>query len=163
MELDEESLDGTWTMNNKTGIEFFIINDATFTKLCILGDDVEPCFETASIGAPGTLFTKDNDLSDFLQTTSASETYQQWKGFAAAAKWDKAKDILKAMSTVDFFNAHVLQRTLQNLNQLAGAIEQDNGSNTALDTTTDDQQIQKALTEIKEKSTELVETVKNDV
>ena len=25
MELDEKSLDGTWTMNNKTGIEFFII------------------------------------------------------------------------------------------------------------------------------------------
>ena len=52
MELDEESLDGTWTMNNKTGIEFFIINDATFTKLCILGDDVEPCFEGASVKAP---------------------------------------------------------------------------------------------------------------
>lgn len=52
MELDEETLDGTWTMNNKTGIEFFIINDATFTKLCILGDDVEPCFEGGSVTAP---------------------------------------------------------------------------------------------------------------
>ena len=52
MELDEETLDGTWTINNKTGIEFFIINDATFTKLCILGDDVEPCFEGGSIAAP---------------------------------------------------------------------------------------------------------------
>ena len=52
MELDEETLDGTWTINDKTGIEFFIINDATFTKLCILGDDIEPCFEGGNITAP---------------------------------------------------------------------------------------------------------------
>lgn len=49
MELDEKTIDGRWATNNKNGVEFFIINDATFSKLCILGDDVEPCFEGASI------------------------------------------------------------------------------------------------------------------
>lgn len=49
MELDEESLDGYWATNSKKGMDFFIINDATFSKLCILGDDVEPCFEGASV------------------------------------------------------------------------------------------------------------------
>lgn len=63
MELDENSLDGHWSTNNKTGMDFFIINDAIFSKLCILGDDVEPCFEGASITAPdvSTSFTKVDD------------------------------------------------------------------------------------------------------
>ena len=52
MELDEKTLDGHWSTNIKNNIEFFIINDAIFSKLCILGDDVEPCFEGASISKP---------------------------------------------------------------------------------------------------------------
>jgi len=60
MELDEESLNGHWSTNNNTGMDFFIINDAIFSKLCILGEDVEPCFEGSSITAPevSTTFTK---------------------------------------------------------------------------------------------------------
>lgn len=52
MELDGKSIDGHWAENSESGIEFFIINDASFTKLCVLGDGVEPCFEGASIEAP---------------------------------------------------------------------------------------------------------------
>lgn len=52
MELDDETLKGHWSENIKTGMDFFIINDAIFSKLCILGDDVEPCFEGASVKAP---------------------------------------------------------------------------------------------------------------
>ena len=44
MELDEETLKGYWSTDNKRGLDFFIINDAIFSKLCILGEDVEPCF-----------------------------------------------------------------------------------------------------------------------
>ena len=63
MELDESSLNGHWSTNNKTNMDFFIINDAIFSKLCILGDDVEPCFEGARITAPevSTSFTKIDD------------------------------------------------------------------------------------------------------
>lgn len=49
MEIDD--VDGHWTTDSND-IEFFIINDAIFTKLCILGDDVEPCFEGASVTSP---------------------------------------------------------------------------------------------------------------
>nr|DAQ00777.1 MAG TPA: hypothetical protein [Caudoviricetes sp.] len=49
MELDEKTLDGKWAKNENQNLEFFIINDATFSKLCILGEDVEPCFEGASV------------------------------------------------------------------------------------------------------------------
>ena len=68
MELDEETLDGHWSTNNNTGMDFFIINDAIFSKLCILGEDVEPCFEGSSITAQEVSknFTKMND--DFKKT-----------------------------------------------------------------------------------------------
>lgn len=49
MEIND--VDGHWTKDSND-IEFFIINDAIFTKLCILGDDVEPCFEGASVTSP---------------------------------------------------------------------------------------------------------------
>ena len=81
MELDENSLDGHWAQNNKTGMDFFIINDAIFSKLCILGDDVEPCFEGANVTTPeisksftlmddtfkNTLFTMIQDLQNVIE------------------------------------------------------------------------------------------------
>ena len=71
MELDEETLDGRWSTNSNTGMDFFIINDAIFSKLCILGEDVEPCFEGSRITAPevSTTFTKmDEDFKKTLFT-----------------------------------------------------------------------------------------------
>ena len=53
MELDSETLNGEWSDAVNNNYELFIINDAIFSKLCILGDDVEPCFEGASV-APKT-------------------------------------------------------------------------------------------------------------
>ena len=81
MELDDETLDGKWSQDLKTGLEFFIINDAIFSKLCILGEDVEPCFEGSSVTKPEvsktfskidddfkiTLFTMMQDLKFALQ------------------------------------------------------------------------------------------------
>ena len=52
MELDENTLDGNWSKNQKTGIDFFIINDAIISKLCVLGEAVEPCFEGSSVKSP---------------------------------------------------------------------------------------------------------------
>lgn len=81
MELDSETLEGHWATDNNLGVDFFIINDATFSKLCILGDDVEPCFEGASVTSPEvsknfaqgtefqqTLFTMMNDLQTALNS-----------------------------------------------------------------------------------------------
>ena len=64
MELDEKTCEGNWATDNNSGLEFFIINDAIFSKLCILGEDVEPCFEGSSVK---TTFTK--DLDDKFTTT----------------------------------------------------------------------------------------------
>lgn len=70
MEIDENTLEGKWAINNNNGMEFFIINDAIFSKLCILGEDVEPCFEGSSVTAPNvsTSFTLDNNFKHTLFT-----------------------------------------------------------------------------------------------
>jgi hypothetical protein len=49
-------------------MDFFIINDAVIQKICILGDDVEPCFEGASVTAPNvsTNFTLDDNFKHTL-------------------------------------------------------------------------------------------------
>lgn len=49
MELDTNTLDAYWTKDNNGKPQFFIINEAIMSKLCILGEDVEPCFEGAQI------------------------------------------------------------------------------------------------------------------
>lgn len=49
MELDENLIDAKWSKNNNGEPQFFIINEAIISKLCILGEDVEPCFEGAQI------------------------------------------------------------------------------------------------------------------
>lgn len=49
MELDERFVEGSWTDFDNNGYSFFIINEAIISKLCILGEEVEPCFEGAQI------------------------------------------------------------------------------------------------------------------
>ena len=68
MELDRKTLDGSWQTNLENGMEYFIINDAIISKLCILGEDVQPCFEGASITAPNvsSQFTLDDNFKHTL-------------------------------------------------------------------------------------------------
>ena len=47
MELSENIQDGFWTKDINSGAPLFIYNEALIEKLCILGEDVEPCFEGA--------------------------------------------------------------------------------------------------------------------
>lgn len=51
MELDEETLDATWSKSKNDKPQFFIINEAFISKLCILGEKSEPCFEGSQITA----------------------------------------------------------------------------------------------------------------
>lgn len=49
MELDPKHLDANWTKDSKGKPQFFIINEALISKLCVLGDEKEPCFEGSTI------------------------------------------------------------------------------------------------------------------
>lgn len=64
MELDNENLKGTWATNDNNGYEFFIINEAVISALCVLGEDVEPCFEGATISK--VQFSLEDDFKEKL-------------------------------------------------------------------------------------------------
>ena len=61
MEFFPESVKGDWAFFEEDKDEFFIMNEAVISALCILGDDVEPCFEGASIHAPEVLYSLKKD------------------------------------------------------------------------------------------------------
>ena len=62
MELDEKLIDAHWTKDVNGKPQFFIINEAIISKLCILGEDCEPCFEGAQI----TKFSFDDNFKEEL-------------------------------------------------------------------------------------------------
>jgi len=57
MEFFPESIDGAWAKFENEDSEFFIFNEASISALCILGDDIEPCFEGANIGTPDVFYS----------------------------------------------------------------------------------------------------------
>ena len=59
MELHNELTKGKWSESDNGSPQFFIINEAVIQKLCILGENVEPCFEGAGIAAH---FAFDNEF-----------------------------------------------------------------------------------------------------
>ena len=70
MELYKKTLKGHWSTDTNTGIEFFIINDAMFLNLCVLGEDVEPCFEGANITSPNISASFSKDSKTIVKTLS---------------------------------------------------------------------------------------------
>lgn len=64
MELDEKTLKAHWAENSMEKTKFFIINEAVISKLCILGEDYEPCFEGASVTAPKIQFSLDDGFKE---------------------------------------------------------------------------------------------------
>lgn len=63
MELHNKLTKGKWTTDDNGMPQFFIINEAIIQKLCILGEDVEPCFEGAGIA---TQFSIDGEFKETL-------------------------------------------------------------------------------------------------
>ena len=66
MELDENTLDATWSKNKNNEPMFFIINEAIISKLCILGESNEPCFEGSNITAPMIQFALEEGFKEQL-------------------------------------------------------------------------------------------------
>lgn len=78
MELNKEGSPGTWTNDNNSGQRIFIYSEALLEKLCILGENYEPCFEGASITSyslnmqdfeefKNTMFSMINELKETLE------------------------------------------------------------------------------------------------
>jgi hypothetical protein len=66
MELDKNHLDANWTNDSNGKPQFFIINEAIISKLCILGEDYEPCFEGSSVTNDQIQFSFADDFKEQL-------------------------------------------------------------------------------------------------
>lgn len=101
MELDEKHLKATWAENNNGGPEFFIINEAIISKLCILGEDNEPCFEGANItsiqfsyseGFEKKLFSMiesmQTEIQKLLQEGGAKQVFERYSVEVGDGLWD---------------------------------------------------------------------------
>lgn len=68
MELSEDPkyLDAHWTKDQNGKRQFFIINEAIISKLCILGEKYTPCFEGSNITAPKVEFSFDDGFKEQL-------------------------------------------------------------------------------------------------
>ena len=64
MELDENTLNASWSKNDNNKPQFFIINEAIISKLCTLGVENEPCFEGSNITAPTIQFAFEDGFKE---------------------------------------------------------------------------------------------------
>ena len=74
MELDENTLDASWTKDANGKPQFFIINEAVISKLCILGEEYEPCFEGSNI-TPIQFSFNDNFQKEMLSMMKELKEY----------------------------------------------------------------------------------------
>ena len=97
MELSENYLDATWTKDDNGKPQFFIINEAIVSKLCILGEDCEPCFEGSQIAKiefsfddsfKNQLFSMMNELKEFLKEGGAKEVFTRYAVEIGDSLWN---------------------------------------------------------------------------
>lgn len=97
MELSENYLDATWTKDDNGKLQFFIINEAIVSKLCILGEEYEPCFEGSQIakiefsfddGFKDTLFAMMNELKELLKEGGAKEVFTRYAVEIGDSLWN---------------------------------------------------------------------------
>ena len=142
MELDEKTLKGHWSEDTNRGIEFFIINDAMFSKLCILGEDVEPCFEGASVTAPqvSASFAKDDNFNQSLYTMikELQYTLNKVEGDLKMPEEEKfSKNQGENVETSNLENQDNIENQFQS-SQQGGSVENETDNNNVSDTDSTD-------------------------
>lgn len=110
MELDEERLKGHWSENDNGGPELFIINEAIISKLCILGNDTEPCFEGANITSvqfslddsfKQKLFSMMNELKELLQKGGVKQVFERYSVEVGDELWKALYDLANGDSIIE--------------------------------------------------------------
>lgn len=96
MELDEKTLKANWASLDNSDQEFFIINEAIMSKLCILGEDIEPCFEGSQItkvqfsfdeGFQTQLFSMMNQMKQILKEEGGTPVFTRYNVQVGDSLW----------------------------------------------------------------------------
>ena len=86
MELNPENSNGFWSDSDNLGESFFIYNEALIEKLCILGENVEPCFEGAQFKTVFSL--EDNEFFQEFKNTMFSMITELQESFKKGGSED---------------------------------------------------------------------------
>ena len=169
MELDDATLEGHWATDNNLGVDFFIINDATFSKLCILGDDVEPCFEGASVTSPEvsknftqgtefqqTLFTMMNDLQTALNSKGGLNMSDENVNLTEESAETVETEHALEENVVEETPAEFVEETVDNTDAVVETVEETANEETTSEEFTQEEVKDKAETE--EKQTQFTRT-----
>ena len=89
MELDDKNITAHWTKDSNGKPQFFIINEAIISKLCVLGEVKEPCFEGSHITAPQITFSFEDSFKE--QLFSMMEEIKTILDDEGGAKMDKVE------------------------------------------------------------------------
>lgn len=110
MELDDKKIKAHWSKDENGMPEFFIINEAIIKKLCILGEDCEPCFEGANITAPSIhfsfsdkfneqLFSMMKDLKELLEDKGGTKVFTRYNVEINDPIWTSLYSYIKDFGT----------------------------------------------------------------
>lgn len=103
MELNEKTISGSWGIIN--GEPYFIYSHATLKGLCVLGKDVEPCFEGAEFFAQNEE-SKFNQFSSLLlelqEKVKETENFEKGGEKANMDVENMVEQIVDEQPTVDF-------------------------------------------------------------
>lgn len=103
MELDKENFSGNWAEDLNDNSRFFIVNEAIIKKLCILGEDQEPCFKGAQIQ---TTFSLHDELESLKQTMyTLMKEFAQQGGLNSPMNDNKNKQNLENQEAETEFKA----------------------------------------------------------
>lgn len=123
MELDSETLNGEWSNAVNNNYELFIINDAIFSKLCILGDDVEPCFEGASVAPKA--YNLDFQKTLFSMVKDLQEIKSEGRANSMNTEMIENNDLNAAASTAEPAAATTFTEKIENNQENLGKANQE--------------------------------------
>ena len=160
MELDPQTLEGSWQENYESGIEYFIINDAVISKLCILGEDVQPCFEGASITAPNvssqftlddnfkhTLFSMMQDLQNALKEGGQQmEDLKNIEGQETEPTVETSEEFSENLDNVDENNTPNIENNTEIPTEFVEEVPQENETTESTEENTNNELIEKYST-----------------
>lgn len=121
MELTK--VQGNWTGNINSDDRFFIINEALIEKLCILGENTEPCFEGAQIKKEFSLneeFAQLKEIMTFMLkdvteilNKGGSEQMEEVKTEAQVEETVVTEEFEKISDNSDTSNTEEIQETVE--------------------------------------------------
>lgn len=118
MELDKK-INAHWTKDNNGKPQFFIINEAIISKLCILGEAKEPCFEGSNITAPQIQFSFEESFKE--QLFSMMEQMKEILN-EGGAKMDKV-DVIEVVETPEVEAEEVAEVVAEETPEAAEEVE----------------------------------------